>query len=220
MRLGRTHRCRHGRDRRVAIETGTVEVVLEDHYATLQVRASASAEEIEQSYRRLVRLHHPDLLRQASPEAQQRAEAVLKQVNRAHGVIGDRDRRCDYDRARRAQRATAPAPRRAAPSPTPAPAPQPAERTTHWGGGGPIDIEWDTPPDRTPRQTTELFSLGRLLRYAAAIILFAAFLAVIWQPGLGRPAVVTPIAPSTPTAPVVTVTPPPTFGPAVGTRRP
>lgn len=196
---------------------------MEDHYATLQVRASASAEEIERSYRRLARLHHPDLLRGASPDARRHAEDLLKQINRAHGVIGDRERRRDYDRQRLNRRAAAaPAQRRTASSSAPAPAPRAtAERTTHWGGGGPIDIEWETPLERAPRQTTELFSLGRLLRYAAAIILFAALLAIIWRPGLGRPAIAPPL---TPTTPLVTVTPPPTPGatlvPVVGTPLP
>jgi len=179
---------------------------LEDHYATLHVHASASAEEIARAYRRLVRIHHPDLLREASPESRRRAEDVLKRINRAHSVIGDRERRRDYDRTRRAQGTTG------------APAPRPtAERTTHWGGGGPIDIEWETPPERAPRQTTELFSLGRLLRYAAIIILFTALLVIVWRPGLGRP---TAVATTTPTALIVTVTPGPTFGPAVGSPRP
>jgi hypothetical protein len=196
---------------------------VEDHYATLQVRASASAEEIERAYRRLARLHHPDLLRGASPDARRHAEELLKRINRAHGVIGDRERRRDYDRTRRTQRAAVgPVPRSTAPPPAPTPTPRaPAERTTHWGGGGPIDIEWETPLERAPRQTTELFSLGRLLRYAAAIILFAALLAIVWRPGLGRPA---PAPSLTPTARLVTVTPPPTPGPTlvpvIGTPQP
>lgn len=196
---------------------------MEDHYATLQVRASASAEEIERAYRRLARIHHPDLLRGASPDERRRAEELLKGINRAHSVIGDRERRRDYDRKRRSPGAAAGAPQRrtANPPSSSAVARPTAERTTHWGGGGPIDIEWETPLERAPRQTTELFSLGRLVRYAAVIILFAALLAIIWRPGLGRPAVVPP---PTPTALNVTVTPPPTPGPTivpvVGSPRP
>ena len=194
---------------------------MEDHYATLQVRPSASAAEIKRAYRRLVRIHHPDLLREASPAARRRAEEMLKRINRAHGVIGDRERRGDYDRTRRGQgTAAVPGQRRATTAPPPAPATRPtAERTTHWGGGGPIDIEWETPPERMPSQRTE-FSLGRLLRYAAAIILFAALLAVIWRPGLGHPLAATPTTPITPTAPIATMTPPPTFGPTVGSPLP
>ncbi len=195
---------------------------MEDHYATLQVRASASAAEIKRAYRRLVRIHHPDLLREASPEARRRAEDVLKRINRAHGVIGDHERRRDYDRTQRGQgTAAVPAQRRAPTAPPPAPATRPtAERTTHWGGGGPIDIEWETPPERVPSQRTELFSLGRLLRYAAAIILFAVLLAVIWRPGLDRPPAATPTTPITPTAPIATMTPLPTLGPAIGSPLP
>ena len=170
---------------------------MEDHYATLRVRASASAEEIERAYRRLARTNHPDLLRQASPETQRRAEEVLKRVNRAHRVLGDRERRRDYDRRRRGVVPPAAAsPPGDTPQRPPTVAPRPVvERTTHWGSGGPIDIEWEVPPPRAPRPATDLFSLGRLLRYAAAIILFAALLAIIWQPGLGRQPATTPTAP-------------------------
>ncbi|HEY8599511.1 MAG TPA: J domain-containing protein [Thermomicrobiales bacterium] len=200
---------------------------MEDHYATLHVRASASAEEIERAYRRLVKRHHPDLLREASPEARRRAEDLLKRINRAHGVIGDRERRRDYDRDYdRARRgggsATMPSPRRTAPPQSPVPTPRPtAKRTTHWGGGGPIAIEWETPPEHAPSLRTELFSIGRLLRYAAVIILFAMLLAIIWRPWLGRPSA---IATATPAVPSVTVTPlqtvVPTTIPAVGPPAP
>ena len=188
---------------------------VEDYYAALQVRPSATAEEIERAYRRLARANHPDLLRGASPESRRHGEEVLKRINRAHRVLGDRERRADYDRQRRGRPTTMPsqaAPRRAAPPPPPSTPPRPAaERTVHWNGGGPIDIEWETPPIRAQRPETDLFSLGRLLRYAAVIILFAALLAVVWRPGLGPRAtptpvatptlIVTPTAPSTPARP-------------------
>lgn len=176
---------------------------MEDYYAALQVRPSASAEEIERAYRRLARAHHPDLLRGASPAERQRAEDALKRINRAHRILGDRDRRRDYDRQRRG---AAPAPKASPQHPPPHPV---AARTAHWGTGGPIDIEWETPPIRAQRPATELFSLGRLLRYAAVIVLFAALLAIIWRPGLGPRATPTPAPPrATATAPPSTPAPP------------
>ncbi|MDP9370861.1 MAG: DnaJ domain-containing protein, partial [Chloroflexota bacterium] len=73
---------------------------MDDHYATLRVRPDASREEIERSYRRLARAHHPDLLRDASPEARRRAEETLKRINGAYAVLGDPQRRRFYDRER------------------------------------------------------------------------------------------------------------------------
>jgi len=163
---------------------------VEDHYATLRVRPTANAEEIERAYRRLARANHPDLLRGISPEARRQAEERLKRINVAHGVLGDRDRRRIYDRERVGlpRRAAPvpgarPAPTRPPPSP---PRPPVAERTSHWGAGGPIDIEWAAPPPRAPRPDTDIFSTRRLIRYAAAIIIFAVLLAVLWRPDFDR----------------------------------
>lgn len=184
---------------------------MEDLYAALQVRPTASAVEIERAYRRLARAHHPDLLRGASPESRRRGEETLKRINRAHRILGDRERRADYDRQRRGRAAgpaRPPAPRPAdSARPSTAPSRRHAERTVHRGGGGPIDIEWGTPPIRAQRPEVDLFSLARLLRYAAAIVAFAILLAVVWRPGLAPRPSPTPIA--TPT-PVVTPTPQPT----------
>jgi curved DNA-binding protein CbpA len=175
---------------------------VEDFYAALQVRPTASAAEIERAYRRLARANHPDLLRAASPESRQRGEEVLKRINRAHRVLGDRERRADYDRQRQG-RAAGPARPSDPTRPPTVPPRQHAERTVHWGGGGPIDIEWETPPIRAQRRETELFSLARLLRYAAVIIMFAVLLAVVWRPGLGPRPSPTPVA--TPTAVVTPI---------------
>jgi curved DNA-binding protein CbpA len=187
---------------------------VEDHYATLQVRPTASPEEIERAYRKLARANHPDLLRQASPEVRQGAEERLKRINVAHRVLGDRDRRRAYDRERMVRAAQPTAPRPRAPHAA-APRPPTAERTSHWGAGGPIDIEWTTPPVRAPRPDTDLFSTRRLIRYSAAIVLFAALLAILWRPGLDRrPAPTpTPLVLATPTSLPANPTPAPTISP-------
>ena len=177
---------------------------MEDHYATLQVGPTASAEEIERAYRKLARANHPDLLRQASPEVRRRAEERLKRINVAHRVLGDRDRRRAYDRERTIR-----------PDVPSAPRPPVAERTSHWSASGPIDIEWSTPPPRAPRPDTDIFSSRRLVRYAAAIVLFAAILAIVWRPGLERHPAPTPTPHilATPTTPPTAPSPAPTLGP-------
>lgn len=171
---------------------------MDDHYATLQVRPTASAQEIERAYRRLARANHPDLLRAASPEVRMRAEEVLKRVNRAHRVLGDSERRRAYDHER-VRRAAAPQHAPAAayrPSPA-APRPPIAERTSHWGTGGPIDIEWSTPPARAPRPDTDIFSIRNLIWCAIVVVVVTAVLMALWTPPPAQP-VPTPLPFPTP----------------------
>ena len=172
---------------------------MDDHYATLQVRPTATAQEIERSYRRLARANHPDLLRAASPEVRRRAEETLKRVNGAHRVLGDRERRRAYD-MERVRHATAPGRMQTnvAPRPSPvAPPPHVAERTSHWGSGGPIDIEWATPPGRAPRPDTDIFSIRNLIWCAAFVIIVTVVLMALWYPSVAPP-VPTPVPFPTP----------------------
>lgn len=63
-----------------------------NYYFALQVREDASAEIIEAAYRRLARMHHPDV--NASPESESR----MKALNEAFYVLSDASRRAEYDR--------------------------------------------------------------------------------------------------------------------------
>jgi curved DNA-binding protein len=63
---------------------------LPDYYAILQVPASARLIEIKRSYRRLVRLYHPDLNTQAK-------DGRIKQLNEAYSVLRDATKRATYD---------------------------------------------------------------------------------------------------------------------------
>ena len=64
-----------------------------DLYLVLGIPRSASTEEIERAYRRLVRRFHPGL----NPGDRQ-AEERFRQVEAAYRVLGNRDRRLAYDR--------------------------------------------------------------------------------------------------------------------------
>jgi molecular chaperone DnaJ len=66
--------------------------VAADHYASLGVQRSASAEEIKRAYRRLARECHPD----ANPDDPQ-AEARFKEISRAYAVLSDPEKRRQYD---------------------------------------------------------------------------------------------------------------------------
>lgn len=63
-----------------------------NHYQTLQVSSQASAAEIKQAYRQLVKKFHPD-----SQSTTANHEQIV-QINAAYEILGDRQRRQNYDR--------------------------------------------------------------------------------------------------------------------------
>jgi molecular chaperone DnaJ len=63
-----------------------------DHYATLGVPKKASQDEIKKAYRKLARRYHPD----TNPDDKQ-AEARFKEISQAHDVLGDPEKRKQYD---------------------------------------------------------------------------------------------------------------------------
>jgi molecular chaperone DnaJ len=63
-----------------------------DYYKTLGVEKKATAEEIKKAYRKLARRYHPD----RNPDDKD-AEARFKEISQAHDVLGDPDKRKQYD---------------------------------------------------------------------------------------------------------------------------
>ncbi len=67
-----------------------------DYYATLGVPETASAKEVKSAYRKLSRKYHPDA-NAGDPAAEER----FKEISAAYDVIGDEERRKEYDEVRR-----------------------------------------------------------------------------------------------------------------------
>lgn len=70
-----------------------------DYYRVLGVDETASDAEIRSAYRKLAREAHPD----ANPDDPD-AEARFKEISAAYGVVGDPDKRREYDEVRLATR--------------------------------------------------------------------------------------------------------------------
>ena len=66
-----------------------------DYYNVLGVAKNASAAEIKKAYRKLAQQHHPD----ANPGNTQ-AEDRFKEISAAYDVLGDEDKRKQYDQVR------------------------------------------------------------------------------------------------------------------------
>jgi curved DNA-binding protein len=67
-------------------------VQFKDYYETLGVARTASADEIKKAFRRLARIHHPDVAKNKAA-----GEAKFKEINEAYEVLSDPEKRRKYD---------------------------------------------------------------------------------------------------------------------------
>src|SRR5688500_19124215 len=69
-------------------------MAVQDHYKVLGVERKASQDEIKKAYRKLARKYHPD-----KNPGDAKAEERFKQISQAHDILGDPEKRKEYDRA-------------------------------------------------------------------------------------------------------------------------
>lgn len=62
---------------------------MKDYYAILEIAPTSSEEDIKKSYRRLAHQFHPDM-----PNGD---EARFKEINEAYQVLGNKEKRAQYD---------------------------------------------------------------------------------------------------------------------------
>jgi curved DNA-binding protein len=67
-------------------------VEFKDYYATLGVGRDASADDIKKAFRKLARQYHPDVAKN-----KKEAETKFKEINEAHEVLSDPEKRRKYD---------------------------------------------------------------------------------------------------------------------------
>jgi len=97
-----------------------------DYYKVLEVSRGASSSEIRKAYRKLVRQNHPD-----SKPGDKAAAEKFKQIQEAYGILGDSEKRAQYDRFGTTFPGAGPGSGAGT---------QPTYTWTGPGGGGPIDL--------------------------------------------------------------------------------
>jgi len=69
-----------------------------DYYKILDLKKTATSNEIKKAYRLKAMSYHPDKMKNASPDAKEEANKKMKDVGEAYAVLSDADKKATYDR--------------------------------------------------------------------------------------------------------------------------
>jgi curved DNA-binding protein CbpA len=86
--LAEGRKAREGREERGKVK---------DYYSLLGIPTEATSEEVKSAFRRMALKYHPD----RNPGSEEEAEVKFKEINEAYGVLGNMERRREYDRLRK-----------------------------------------------------------------------------------------------------------------------
>jgi DnaJ-class molecular chaperone len=64
---------------------------MKDYYKILELNQSSTEKEIKNSYRRLVKLYHPDTNKNSG------ADEKIKEINEAYSILSDKEKKIEYD---------------------------------------------------------------------------------------------------------------------------
>ena len=70
---------------------------MKDYYQILGIPENSDQEGVKRAFRKLAFKYHPD----TNPGNEKQAEEKFKEINEAYGVLGDGERRQQYDSARK-----------------------------------------------------------------------------------------------------------------------
>lgn len=139
-----------------------------DYYAVLGVLPSADATAIRTAYRILAQKHHPDRV-----GGDPGAVAKMARINEAYRILGDSQRREEYDRTRKPQPSEAP--------PSPDSSPSPVQQPERYGP----ELHRRSRrrrPNRVKQPAKQVAGCAVALLVAFGALLFVSLL-FIWQPG-------------------------------------
>ena len=131
-----------------------------DYYALMGLNPKASHEEIKKRYRELARRYHPDV--NHNPDAAHK----IKTINEAYHVLGDPDRRADYE-ANRLYQTPIVRPTATATAPHPDPVGQRASSSETSGPRSFRATPSTPPPSQRPAAEADYDGFGRVIKEAS-----------------------------------------------------
>eukprot|EP01006_Ploeotia_vitrea_P051636 TRINITY_DN67583_c7_g1_i1.p1 TRINITY_DN67583_c7_g1~~TRINITY_DN67583_c7_g1_i1.p1 ORF type:complete len:1009 (-),score=144.25 TRINITY_DN67583_c7_g1_i1:125-2827(-) len=81
-----------------AAPSGGLKPKKDSHYDTLGISRQATTAEIKAAFRKLALKCHPDKMQSANDKEKADAEKQFKAINEAHDILGDDQKRAEYDR--------------------------------------------------------------------------------------------------------------------------
>jgi hypothetical protein len=130
-----------------------------DFYKILAIPPSANSDAVKSAYRELVKKYHPDLFHTRAEKAQ--ATDKLQQINEAYAVLGDAERRREYDERRAREAASV--------------------RTASIRTAPTLRRRRQTQPEAVPRKRRSYSAYAKMAASILALIIIAFLVNAFWD---------------------------------------